>query len=135
MRPVFASLMLAVALALSWPAAALECPAANCEGLQNPTMVKGPVGTYHPRYNWRPNANNLTLDLRQATLLSEESGAADEHNPLHVYDGNYTGLYTIGGRIIGQQSRTLTYIQVKNNFDGNGVTVHGPGVSTIEGMY
>jgi hypothetical protein len=134
MRSAFI-ITLAAALALALPAAALQCPAANCVGLQNPTLIKGPVGTYRPRYGWSPNANNLTLDLRQATFLANESRTGDEFQPLHVFNRNRTGLYTVGGRVIGQQSRDLTWSAVKSQWDGNGLLLHGPGVSTAEGMY
>src|SRR5262245_33773809 len=133
MRTVFASFTFAAALALAWPAAALQCPAANCVGLQNPTLIKGPVGNVVSRFNWRPNANNLTPDLRQATFLANKTTSA--LNLLHVYDGNRTGLYTVGGRVVGQQSRDLGWTAVKTKWDGNGVMLHGPGISTVEGMY
>jgi hypothetical protein len=136
MRAAFTTAFtLATALALSSPAAALECPAANCAGLQNPTLIKGPVGTYHPRYDWSPNASNLTLDLRQATFLANESKTGDERQPLAVFNGKHTGLYAVGGRVIGQQSRELTWRVVKSQWDGNGLLLRGSGVSTVEGMY
>src|SRR5262245_44566146 len=129
MRTVFASFTIAAALAFSWPAAALQCPAGSCVGLQNPTLIKGPVGTYRPKYRWSPNANNLTLDLRQATLLGNEAKTGDELYPLHVDNNKHTGLYVIGGKVIGQQSRDLGWTAVKAQWDGNGVTLRYPGVS------
>src|SRR5262245_18645505 len=135
MKAALTSFTFAAALALAWPASALECPAANCVGLQNPTLIKGPVGTYHPKYKWSPNANNLTLDLRQATFLANESTKGDELYPLTVVNGRHTGLYTVGGRVIGQQSRDLGHLAVKKQYPGNGLTLQGPGVSTVEGMY
>jgi hypothetical protein len=136
MRAAFTtSFTLAAGLALSWPAAALQCPAANCVGLQNPTLIKGPVGTYHPKYRWSPNANNLTLDLRQATLLGNEAKTGDELYPLYADHNRHTGLYVVGGKVIGQQSRDLTWSAVKASWDGNGITLRYPGVSTIEGTY
>jgi hypothetical protein len=96
-------------------------------------MIKGPVGNVASRFDWRPNSNNLTLDLRQATFLANKTTKA--MNLLHVYDGNRTGLYTVGGRVVGQQPRDLTWSAVKANWDGNGVTLRGPGISTVEGMY
>jgi hypothetical protein len=122
-------------LALSSPAAALQCPAANCVGLQNPTLKKGPVGTYHPKYKWSPNANNLTLDLRQATLLGNEGKTGDELYPLTVDHNRHTGLYVVGGKVIGQQSRNTGHFVMKKEWDGNGITLRYPGVSTIEGSY
>jgi hypothetical protein len=136
MRAAFTSFALAAALALSWPAVALECLAANCLGLQNPILIKGPVGTYHPKYKWESNANNLTLDLRQATFLANETKAPDERNPLLVLNGRHTGLWVVGGRVVGQQPRGLTYSEIKREWDGNGLALRGPGgVSTVEGMY
>jgi hypothetical protein len=104
-------------------------------GLQRPaaSIAQGPAGTSAPnlRYRWAPSANDLTLDLRGSTFLSDQN----ELFPLNVINGNHTGLYAVGGRIVGQQSRELAWRMVKDKWDGNGLTVRGPGVSTVEGMY
>jgi hypothetical protein len=142
MRAASTSFTLAAALALWWPApalacpeedAALACPAANCVGLQRPaaSITQGPAGTSDRKYRWAPNANDLTLDLRKGTFLANQS----ERLPVHVINGQHTGLYSVGGRIIGQQSRELTWREVKADLDGNGLTLRGPGISTVEGMY
>jgi hypothetical protein len=137
MRAALTGFAFAAALALSGPAAALECPAANCAGLQRlaTKITQGPVGIFHLKYRWSPNANDLTLDLRQTTFLANEIKTPDELRPLDVFNGKRTGLYAVGGRIIGQQSRELTWRMVKDEWDGNGVQLRGPGVSTVEGLY
>jgi hypothetical protein len=137
MRTAFTSFTLAAALALSWPAAALQCPAANCVGLQRPAtqITKGPGGTFHLKYRWEPKADNRTLDLRQATFPANEMKTGDELYPLTVDNNRHTGLYAVGGRVIGQQSRKMGHFVVKKEYPGNGLTLRGPGVSTVEGMY
>jgi hypothetical protein len=142
MRAASTSFTLAAALALLWPAAALACPeedaalacpVANCVGLQRPaaSITQGPAGTSNRKYRWAPNANDLTLDLREGTFQANQS----ELLPVHVINGQHTGIYAVGGRIIGQQSRDMTYAESKHDWDGNGVTLHGPGIATVEGMY
>jgi len=59
----------------------------------------------------------------------------DELYPLTVDHNRHTGLYIVGGRVIGQQSRNTRHFVMKGEWDGNGITLRGPGISTIEGMY
>ncbi len=113
-------------LALTLAVALLAAPVAASECLDRPanqiTVIR--PGTYTEEFDASPPGDFHTYDMRGAEFTNFPPG-----KPVAVRD-RLSGACVVGPRIVGQQSRHLTWQQVKNCCDGDGLRfVIGNGAS------
>jgi hypothetical protein len=115
------------ALAANGPAGggtvAPGAPARAClsRGRTKVTSVKGTV----PTYRMGTVADHRTYDLRRATIV----GYPDTNRYVLLFGKQGPGDATclIGGRVIGQQSRALSWQTMKQRLDGDGLNFRSQG--------
>jgi hypothetical protein len=124
-----AGLLLLIAVAASAsnpPSPALAAPtsASDCLARGGHTTVSG---TLRQPYRADRTPDDHTYDLRRATSVAYGSST---NYPVLLGKGRAgTNLCVLGGHVIGQQSRNLSYQAVYSRYNGDGLWVQGHGTA------
>jgi hypothetical protein len=124
-------LVAVVASASNPPSPALAAPASatDCLARGGRTQVGGIL-----RQPWRADRtpDDHTYDLRRATSIAY--GRSSVYPLLFGKARAGTNLCVLGGHVIGQQSRGLTYQAVYTQYNGDGLWVQGRGSYLVDGF-
>jgi hypothetical protein len=129
-----AGLLLLIAVAASAsnpPSPALAAPtsASDCLARGGHTTVSG---TLRQPYRADRTPDDHTYDLRRATSVAYGSST---NYPVLLGKGSAgTNLCLLGGHVIGQQSRNLSYQAVYSRYNGDGLWVQGHGSYLVHGF-
>jgi len=129
-----AGLLLLVAVAASAsnpPSPAVAAPASTSDCLargENTTVS----GTLRQPYRADRTPDDHTYDLRRATSVAY--GRSTNYPVLFGKGRAGTNLCVLGGHVIGQQPRNLTYQAVYSRYNGDGLWVQGQGSYLVHGF-
>jgi len=130
-RPFAVSAVLAIAAASSIVVArASEArSAATCLGASSVVRLSG---THRTEVRYPSPANETTFDGRSATFL------AYPYQSLYPFSVGKKSAPSrtcvVGGLVIGQQPRSLTWDQMKDAYDGDGLRVAGSERTSVDGL-
>lgn len=131
--PLSGLLLLVAALvsASNPPAPALAAPAsvADCLARGGRTQVSG---TLRQPYRADRTPDDHTYDLRRATSIAY--GRTTTYPLLFGKSRAGTNLCVLGGHVVGQQSRGLSYQTVYTRYNGDGLWVQGRGSYLVHGF-
>jgi hypothetical protein len=120
--------MTATASALASSAGA----ATTVDGCVQPSHVVKLAGTYRTEVRYPSPAKRTRFDARRATFRAYPF---DSLYPFSVGKGNAApGTCVVGGMVIGQQSRTLTWDQMKSAYDGDGLRIASNHPYVVDGL-
>lgn len=93
------------------------------------TLVEG---TLTERYRTANVPNDTTYDFRNLTTTAYPNGGL---YPLSLgNDGGTSGICVLGGTVLGQLDRNLTWPEVKLNYDGDGLRIEGSQWYYVDGL-
>ena len=129
-----AGLLLLVAVAASAsnppsPAVAAPASTSDCLARGGNTTVSG---TLRQPYRADRTPDDHTYDLRRATSVAY--GRSTNYPVLFGKGRAGTNLCVLGGHVIGQQPRNLTYQAVYSRYNGDGLWVQGQGSYLVHGF-
>jgi hypothetical protein len=129
-----AGLLLLVAVAASAsnppaPAVAAPASASDCLARGGHSTVSG---TLRQPYRADRAPDDHTYDLRRATSVAY--GRSTNYPMLFGKGRAAANLCILGGHVIGQQSRNLSYQAVYSRYNGDGIWVHGSGSYLVHGF-
>ena len=129
-----AGLLLLVAVAASAsnppsPAVAAPASTSDCLARGGHTTVSG---TLRQPYRADRTPDDYTYDLRRATSVAY--GRSTNYPVLFGKGRAGTNLCVLGGHVIGQQPRNLTYQAVYSRYNGDGLWVQGQGSYLVHGF-
>lgn len=108
--------------------------AEDCLARDPSKITTGPSGVQTTKYEVTVPDNSRTYDLRPSTWWANHGISPDQIRPL-AFRWVKDGTCVVGGRVIGQQSRDLTWREMKTTYHGDGLFLgEGFGHMTVNGL-